>query len=241
MKTDFKKMKTKIFVTLLLCFFLLSANAQIQTTISDSVVTDIDGNTYKTIRIGNKVWMAENLRVTHYRNGDPVLTTIPDTIDYRSESTPKYQFVYNNDKRNLKLYGRLYTWYAATDSRNICPVGWHLPTIDEYKTLDEVLGGKNAAIGKLKWAGTEYWLSPNTDATNESGFNGLPAGWRSAKGKYGMLGKYGHWWCSDMQTPEYAFRMFLSFDESCYKNHLGSSDPQTAWSVRCVKDAPVMP
>ncbi len=241
MKTDFEKMKTKISVTLLLLFFLLSVKAQIQTTISDSVVTDIDGNTYKTIRIGNQVWMAENLRVTHYRNGDPILTTSPDTLDYSSETEPKYQFVYNNDKRNLKLYGRLYTWYAATDSRNICPVGWHLPTIDEFKILDEALGGKNVAIGKLKAVGTEYWLSPNSDATNESGFNGLPAGWRAAKGRYGALGKYAHWWVANKQTDEYAFRMFLSYNDACYKNHLGSSDPQNAWSVRCVKDEPLMP
>ena len=98
------------------------------------------------------------------------------------------------------------------------------------------MGGKNAAIAKLKAVGTIYWLSPNADATNESGFNGLPGGWRSAKGRYGALGKYGHWWCASRQTKEFVFRMFLSYDESCYKNHLGSSDPQTAWSVRCVKD-----
>ncbi len=218
---------------ILICFCFINLHAQIS---NDSTVNDIDGNVYKTIRIGTQVWMAKNLRTMHYRNGDPILTTVPDKLDYSAETTPKYQFVYGNDEKNAAIYGRLYTWYATTDRRNICPVGWHIPTIDEFKILDEYLGGKMKAIGKLKATGTEYWKSPNSDATNESGFNGLPGGWRAAKGHYGALGKYGHWWCSNRQTEGYAFRMFLSFDESCYKNHLGSSDPQNAWSVRCVKD-----
>ncbi|MDD5185087.1 MAG: fibrobacter succinogenes major paralogous domain-containing protein [Paludibacter sp.] len=223
----------KTILLILICFCFINLQAQIS---NDSTVSDIDGNVYKTVQIGTQVWMAENLRTTHYRNGDPILTTAPDTLDYSAEATPKYQFVYNNDVRNQKIYGRLYTWYTVTDSRNICPVGWHIPDIEEYKILDNALGGKNAAIGKLKATGKEYWKEPNSDATNESGFNGLPGGWHAAKGHYGALGKYGHWWCSNRQTEEYAFRMFLSFDESCYKNHLGSSDPQNAWSVRCVKD-----
>jgi uncharacterized protein (TIGR02145 family) len=224
--------------SIIILLLLLFSNAFAQQTLTDNPVTDIDGNVYKTVRIGNQVWMAENLRVTHYRNGDPILTTTPDTLNYTAETEPKYQFIYNNDPKNLPIYGRLYTWYAVTDSRNVCPKGWHIPTIEEYKILDDTLGGKKVAIGKLKVAGTSYWLAPNTDATNESGFNGLPGGWRSAKGRYGALGKYGHWWCSNRQTDEYVFRMFLSFDESCYKNHLGASDPQNAWSVRCVKDKP---
>lgn len=227
------RIQTILFLLLLsFSFFKL----QSQNNVTGSTVTDIDGNIYKTVKIGNQVWMAENLKTTHYRNGDPILTTVPDTLNYLTEAMPKYQFIYKNDPENLAIYGRLYTWYAATDNRNICPVGWHLPTIEEFKTLDSALGGKNAAIGKLKATGTQHWLAPNADATNESGFNGLPGGWRSVKGKYGGLGKYGHWWCSNRQTEEYVFRMFLSFDESCYKNHLGSSDPQNAWSVRCVKD-----
>ncbi len=229
-------MKNNFYITFILLTIICPLRIVGQNNTSDSIVADIDGNIYKTVKIGNQVWMAENLRTTHYRNGDSILTTVPDTLDYRSEAEPKYQFVYNNDEKNVLIYGRLYTWYAATDSRNICPEGWHIPTIEEYKILDDALGGKNAAIGKLKAVGTDYWLSPNADATNQSGFNGLPGGWRSAKGRYGAIGKYGHWWCANRQTEEYVFRMFLSFDDACYKNHLGSSDPQNAWSVRCVKD-----
>lgn len=231
-----ESVRFKIALMFLIGLSFLGLEAQNTITCNTNTITDIDGNVYRTARIGNQVWMAENLRTTHYRNGDPILTTIPDTLNYTAEATPKYQFVYNNDPKNLLIYGRLYTWYAVTDSRNICPKGWHIPSIEEYKLLDDSLGGKKYAIGKLKATGTQYWSSPNADATNMSGFNGLPGGWRAAKGKYGALGKYGHYWASNMQTQEYAFRMFLSFDESCYKNHLGASDPQNAWSVRCVKD-----
>jgi uncharacterized protein (TIGR02145 family) len=225
------------FLLFLLVFVLTGNIAQAQCQKSDSTVIDFDGNIYKTVCIGQQVWMAENLRTTHYRNGDPILTTITDTMDYRSEAEPKYQFVYNGEEQNAIIYGRLYTWYAVVDKRNICPEGWHIPTIEEFKELDKTLGGKASAIGKLKATGTTFWNAPNADATNESGFGGLPAGWKAAKGKYGGLGKYGHWWASNMQTQEYAFRMFLSFNDACYKNHLGASDPQNAWSVRCVKDS----
>lgn len=228
-----KSLKTIGFLVLLSFFFL---KLQAQNNLANNTITDIDGNVYKTVKIGNQVWMAENLRTTHYRNGDPILTTVPDTLNYTAEATPKYQFIYNNDPKNLLIYGRLYTWYAATDSRNICPEGWHLPTIAEFKLLDDSLGGKMKAIGKLKATGIQYWISPNADATNESGFTGLSGGWRAAKGKYGALGKYGHWWSSTRETVEWVRRMFLSYDDSCYKNHLGASDPQNAWSVRCVKD-----
>lgn len=227
-------MKTNlVFLFLFINIYVVSP----QSIEEEKYVVDIDGNRYRTVRIGSQVWMTENLRVTHYRNGDSILSTITDTLDYRSEKEPKYQFVYKNDLNNLQKYGRLYTWFVVVDKRNICPVGWHIPTIEEFKQLDIALGGKDLAIGKLKSTDAESWLSPNSDATNESGFNGLPGGWRAAKGSFGALGKYGHWWCSDMQSPEFAFRMFLSYNEACYKNHLGSSDPQNAWSVRCVKDS----
>lgn len=223
-------------IVLSLLIALCVAELQAQIAFPDSVATDIDGNVYKTVQIGLQIWMAENLRVTHYRNGDPIFTTVPDTLNYTQEVTPKYQWVYGNDEKNLTVYGRLYTWFAAVDQRNACPVGWHLPTIAEFKQLDDSLGGKQKAIGKLKATGTEYWKAPNSDATNESGFNGLPAGWRSAKGHFGALRLYGHWWAADRESTEYVYRMFLSYNEACYKNHLGAADPQTGWSIRCVKN-----
>lgn len=220
-----------VIFALLLVLGILDVPAQ-----TTAKVTDIDGNVYKTVKIGMQVWMAENLRVVHFRNGDPIPTTTPDTLNYTRESAPVYQWAYGGDENNVVVYGRLYTWYAAVDKRNVCPVGWHVPSIAEFKLLDDSLGGKKKAIGKLKEVGTKHWKTPNADATNESGFNGLPGGWRSAKGHFGALGLYGHWWASDRASAEYVFRMFLSYDEACYKNHLGATDPQTGWAIRCVKD-----
>jgi uncharacterized protein (TIGR02145 family) len=100
-----------------------------------TTVTDIDGNVYQTITIGTQAWMKENLKTTHYRNGDAIDTTSPATLDISGESTPKYQWVFENDQSDLSVYGRLYTWYAVTDKRNIAPTGWHVPTDAEWITL----------------------------------------------------------------------------------------------------------
>src|ERR1035438_8500630 len=93
-----------------------------------NTVADVDGNVYKTVTIGNQVWMAADLKTTQYRNGDLIGTNSPATLDISSESTPKYQWAYAGDESNVATYGRLYTWFAATDSRNVCPVGWHVST-----------------------------------------------------------------------------------------------------------------
>src|SRR4029078_12512714 len=135
-----------------------------------ATVTDIDGNVYHTVTIGTQVWMVENLKTTKYRNGDLIGTTIPATLDISSESTPKYQWAYKGEESNVATYGRLYTWYAVADSRNVCPTGWHVPSDAEWTTLTTYLGGESVAGGKLKENGTVHWESPNTGATNESGF-----------------------------------------------------------------------
>src|SRR5262245_32163336 len=106
---------------------------------SPATVTDIDGNVYHTVNIGTQVWMLENLKTTKYRNGDLIETTTPATLDITSESTPKYQWAYNGEENNAATYGRLYTWYAATESRNVCPSGWHVPSDVEWTTLSNFL------------------------------------------------------------------------------------------------------
>jgi uncharacterized protein (TIGR02145 family) len=131
-------------------------NARPNSSVGD-LVTDIDGNTYRTVTIGSQVWMAEDLRTTRYRNGDLIGTTSPSTLDISGESAPKYQWAYAGDEGNVATYGRLYTWHASTDNRSIAPVGWHVPTDAEWVTLTEFLGGEAAAQGKLKEAGTTHW------------------------------------------------------------------------------------
>jgi uncharacterized protein (TIGR02145 family) len=160
-------------------------------------VTDVEGNTYKTVVIGNQVWMAHNLKVTQYNNGDPIPTTIPASLDYSGETAPKYQWAYNGDNNNLNDYGRLYTWFAVTDSRGVCPVGWHLPSDSDWGKMITLLGGSSVSDGKLKETGTSHWIHPNQDATNISGFTALPGGYRYGGGYSGVpafdnLGYFGY-------------------------------------------------
>jgi uncharacterized protein (TIGR02145 family) len=206
---------------------------QAQTRSLTDTVTDIDGNVYQTVTIGNQVWMVEDLKTTRYRNGDPIGTTNPDTLDISSESTPKYQWAYNGDESNAVTYGRLYTWYAATDKRNIAPVGWHVPTNAEWDTLASFLGGKIAAQAKLKEAGTKHWNSPN-DGTNESGFSAIPGGnhWGN---KFLGLGDFTHWWTATEHDTRFAWRRILKNDGP-QKNFKGYARKDIGWLVRCMKD-----
>jgi uncharacterized protein (TIGR02145 family) len=143
-------------------------------------VTDIDGNVYRTVRIGSQEWMAENLRSTHYSDGTPI------------ES-----FVYDNNEANQGVYGRMYRWTATmrlpaeTDSipnrvQGASPAGWHIPTEAEWQVLINSMGGESLAGGKLKESGTDHWASPNTGATNETGFSAVPSGYRG----FGSVGFY---------------------------------------------------
>jgi uncharacterized protein (TIGR02145 family) len=121
-------------------------------TSSSGTVTDIDGNVYQTVTLGGQVWMAENLKVTRYRNGDPI-PCVNDASAWSGLSTGAYCH-YNNDFNNAAIYGRLYNWYAVSDSRNIAPGGWHVPTDTEWQTLVDLLGGSSVAGGKMKTTGT---------------------------------------------------------------------------------------
>jgi uncharacterized protein (TIGR02145 family) len=206
-------------------------------------ITDIDGNMYKTIQIGTQTWMAENLKTTHYRNGDLIGTTTPATSDISGEITPKYQWAYNGNESNVATYGRLYTWYAVTDSRNVCPTGWHVPTDAEWHTLVltvdaealVVIGDESSkAGGKLKEVGTTHWASPNTGADNSNGFTAIPSGDRYPYGSFRNLGNYSIWWSSTEGDIANAWYRSTSYDYSvvirsyCMES-FGSS-------VCCVKD-----
>ena len=197
-------------------------------------VTDIEGNVYNTITIGTQSWMKENLKTTKYRNGNSIGTTAPATLNISAENTPKYQWAYAGNESNVDIYGRLYTWHAATDSRNICPTGWHLPSDAELATLTTFLGGDNLAGGKLKEVGTSLWHSPNTAATNSSGFSALPSGMRSEDGNFTEIGFNCGWWSSSpVRTIEAKFRA-TGYNYS--HSFIGSNLQATGYSVRCVKE-----
>jgi uncharacterized protein (TIGR02145 family) len=209
---------------------------------ASATVTDVDGNVYKTVTIGNQVWMAADLKTTRYRNGDLIGTTSPATLDISSESTPKYQWAYAGDESNVATYGRLYTWYAATDSRNVCPAGWHVSTDAEWQTLIDFLGGDIAAQGKLKEAGTTHWHSPNTDATNESGFTALPGGNRFNNEPFTGLGYGSHWWTATEYDAKFAWRRIMVNITLLPLDPTGGwADKKIGWHVRCIKDAAALP
>jgi uncharacterized protein (TIGR02145 family) len=228
------RIQLKISVMLFISLGLTRVQAQTDTSIG--TVTDIDGNVYHTVTIGTQTWMVENLKTTRYRNGDSIATTYPDTLDISNENFPKYQWAYSSDESNAASFGRLYTWYAVIDSRSICPVGWHVPIKAEWDTLTHFLGGEKAAHGKLKEVGTTHWKSPNTDATNASGFTGLPGGGHAAwAGIFSNIGKYGHFWSATEYNTKLAWRWLLSYDGPP-KNYKGYCPKEFGWSVRCIKD-----
>lgn len=197
-----------------------------------STVTDINGNVYNTVTIGTQVWMKENLKVTKYRNGDSIPTTTSSSIP--NDSLSKYQWAYTNNESNVATYGRLYTWYAATDSRGLCPTGWHLPTDAEWTTLTDYLGGESVAGGKMKETGTTHWISPNYGADNSSGFTALPGGASYHDGSFGNMGYHGIWWSAMESRATTAWYRDLGYDGS----YVGRIDvnKNLGFSVRCVKD-----
>jgi uncharacterized protein (TIGR02145 family) len=198
------------------------------------IITDIDGNTYETVIIGEQVWMKENLRTTRYNNGDTIGTTYPDTLDISNEFEPKYQWAYKGDESNVEVYGRLYTWYVISDERKVCPTGWHVPTTTDWITLFDYLGGGKDAANKLKEAGTQHWKGPNSNATNASGFTALPAGSRWLYGEFVQLGEFGHYWTSEQHEPGIAYRVLFRHDDNIDKQ-FGGSYSKNAWPIRCVK------
>ena len=199
-------------------------------------ITDAEGNSYKTVKIGTQTWMAENLKVSKYSDG----TTIPNIIDNAqwSQLTTGAWSYYNNDAANNAKYGKLYNWYAVSKTsngnKNVCPTGWHVPTDAEWKVLTDYLGGDSIAGGKLKEVGTTSWKSPNTDATNTSLFTGLPGGYRDNDGNYYDVGYLGYWWSSTEDSTNDAWGRDLDLsDGSAHRNDRGK---RGGLSVRCLRD-----
>lgn len=208
-------------------------------------VTDIDGNVYQTVNIGDQRWMAENLRTTRYRNGDVIPFGLSDN-EWENTTSGAYAIYphtnvdgINTDEEMVNAYGKLYNWYAVDDSRGLCPEGWHVPTDAEWTTLTHYLGGSSVAGGKMKSTRTEpdphpRWDEPNIDATNESGFSALPGGNRGSYGSYTTIGDFGYWWSStEYRTTLAWFRYLYYYDGDVDRD---SFNKQNGFSVRCLKD-----
>lgn len=219
---------------------------------SKDIVTDIDGNTYNTITIGDQVWIAENLRTTRFANGDLIGTTIPATLNIMYDLNPVYQWAYNGLEKYAAKYGRLYTWYAVIDPRGLCPAGWHIPSDKEWSELENYLvvnkynydgttvGNKIALALALTtdWAHSESSGSLGNknyaDFRNKSGFSAIPAGYRNQEGKFIDMGNSGCWWTS---SEAFTYNAYYRYLRSTGKELVRSSYYEfCAVSVRCIKD-----
>jgi uncharacterized protein (TIGR02145 family) len=205
-----------------------------------------NGYTYSTIILGNgQEWMAENLRTANYANGDPI-PNVTDGTQWSNLSTGAWVH-YSNNSQYENPYGKLYNWYTVADTRNVCPTGWHVPTDLEWSILINYFdpnadGGNNymnTAGGKMKSTGTQYWASPNSYATNESGFSGLPGGNRggisSYLGNFNVLTENGFWWCStEISTTESIARNLFYLGQEI--NRYSQVNKKFGYSVRCLKN-----
>lgn len=198
--------------------------------IKAQTITDFDNNVYNIITIGTQTWIKENLKVTHYNNGDP----IPNIKDDSLWSTLKSGAYcdYDNSASNSLTYGRLYNYYTVTDSRKLCPSGMHVPSDSEWRTLTIYLGVD--AGGKMKETGVTHWISPNIGATNQSTFTALPGGKRD-NFVFDLIGEAGYWWSSTELQSKVFNELIYNDQAHLYRVESPQNNKMSGYSVRCLK------
>jgi uncharacterized protein (TIGR02145 family) len=197
--------------------------------------TDADGNNYTSVAIGAQIFLVENLKTTRYNNGDLIGTTVPMNLDITTAVSPKYQWPCDGNEGNVPSSGRLYTWFVVTDSRGVCPTGWHVPTDAEWETMKTFLGGEGVTGTKIKEPGTAHWQAPNAFATNESGFTALGVGWRQPAGNFVSLKITAYFWSTTQgSSPELAYGQGLHWDDALLLR--GGYTKNDGVSIRCEKD-----
>ena len=194
----------------------------------DAPLTDYDGNVYTTVKIGNQVWMAENLRVTHFRNGTAIFP-VQAANDWLNNTTKAAYCYYDNKLDSIAFYGALYNGTAIKSSNNLAPAGWRIPTASDLNQLRAYLDSFSVAEGALKASGTTFWRSPNTGGTNTTLFNALPAGYRFVNGDFKERGFQAQWWLSNGTSS-----FILLYDEVTMQTSTSTS--QYGFSVRCIKE-----
>jgi uncharacterized protein (TIGR02145 family) len=195
-------------------------------------VTDVDGNIYNTVKIGDQAWITENLKTTKYNDGTDI-PLVTDNSAWNNLSTPGYCWYSNDEATYGETYGALYNWFAVNTGK-LCPEGWHVPSDAEWTTLSDYLGGAGVAGGKLKETGFTHWFHPNTGATNETGFTGLPAGGRYGNGVFNALTFSTRFSCST--ESQISFYWFYSLGNETANLGRAIQPKKFGNSVRCMKD-----
>jgi uncharacterized protein (TIGR02145 family) len=205
--------------------------------LKELTVTDIDDNVYKTVKICDQVWMAENLKTTKLNDGTP----IPNVTNGWYGTSPRYCWVYNNPE-NKDVYGALYNWYTVNTGQ-LCPVGWHVPSDEEWYQLSLCLDPNAVKVkyyesytagGKLKETGFDHWESPNTGATNETGFTARAGGYRAYNEPFEGFGQNVNWWSTTMQDQSHAWQRYVGYNNTYITRDEGYLE--FGVNVRCVKD-----
>lgn len=203
---------------------------------SSDAITDIDGNIYHAITIGTQVWMVENLKTTKYSDGT-FIPLVTDNNTWSNLTTPGFCWL-NNDANNKNTYGALYNWFVINTGK-LAPLGWHIPTEEEWNTLRTYLGGVSIAGGKMKTTGTiedktGLWITPNYGATNESGFSAVPGSGRGINGVFFSIGGQSAWWSSLEVNSNSALSWIVTYSSSSFGT--GNSLKNLGFSVRCIRD-----
>ena len=204
-----------------------------------TALVDIDGNNYSLVKIGNQIWMKENLKVSRYRNGD-LIPVVTDNSSWSALGTGGRSWYSNDSTTYENPYGNLYNWYAVNDSRKLCPLGWHVPIDAEWTTLTDFLGGMSVAGGKMKSTGTTYWTSESAGIDNSSGFSALPGGYRNNVGSFIYINTDAFFWSATPDTYGRAWFRNLSHNFGSVYNYdyLGNYGLNQSFgaSVRCLRD-----
>lgn len=212
--------------------------------ISENII-DKDGNVYTSVNIGTQTWLDKNLNTTKYNNGQNIVTTIPATLDITYEIAPKYQWAYNGDASSVASFGRLYTWYAVTDSRGLCPAGWHVPSDDEWKTLEMNLGMTQAQADGTGWRGTNQGTQlkstttwgANGNGTNSSGFNAVGCGNRDlTSDPFHGVSYWANYWATTFTDATSAWTRTVIYNSGGILRNTWNKN--NGLSVRCIKDKP---
>mgnify|MGYP001809864440 CR=1 FL=1 len=214
--------------------FLPEKKTKSKTSVKSQViqkVKDADSNEYSVVIIGKQMWMDGNLRTTRFSNGKSI-AEVKDSSRWTVFNSPAY-CKYNNDTSLKPINGNLYNWYAAADSQNICPKGWKVPTDEDWRVLEEFLGGASMAGGKLKDTVANEWLESYGNS-NESGFKGNPSGCRTNKGTFNSFGYYGLWWSATENYSTYAWYRSINYSSTELFRHYYYK--RYGFSVRCLKN-----